>query len=618
MPELRAEVENGPWPRDPDEVCDLVMKGGVASGVVYPGAILALAKRYRFRNVGGTSAGAIAATVTAAAELGRREGREGGFERLRELADAICEPGRVLGLFQPRPENRSVFELAVRMMDAKAKGAGARRRVVLDSLRALWLPIVLLALIWAAAVSIAGYALFLWLGWWSALTWPVLAVSAAVGIGFLGSCAVILFVARPARALAATLGDREAGFGLCPGTSQPGFEKPALSDWLHEHIQRCAGRTPADPPLTFADLKDREDDSRSIALQLMTTDVSSGRPVRLPLPDDNPFWFDADEIGRLVPAAIAEWMRDAAGEPEEIGGRKLHKVPGDRLPVLLATRMSLAVPGLLASVPFYEPREDVRRGYAEHWFSDGAITSNFPVHFFDALLPGHPTFGLDLMGAPDPELAEVVDDASADPTLRHVYLPSHPTEPEPLRWAEIQGFGGFVAQVLDTGLNWRDTLQMEMPGFRERVCHIRLDADEGGLNLSMDEDAVRGLMMRGAYAGESFDTFAFPTHRFTRYLMLMQMLEAELKRARDRFGFDRDEGDDERWFRARLSATLADERYPWTNANDPEWCAAARKATQAMLDLTAGWGSDAPGSLGFDRPDQTPTPRPALRIVPPV
>ena len=77
MPELRAEIESGPWPPKPEEVCDLVMKGGVSSGVVYPGAILALAKRYRFRNVGGTSAGAIAASVTAAAELGRREGGDG-------------------------------------------------------------------------------------------------------------------------------------------------------------------------------------------------------------------------------------------------------------------------------------------------------------------------------------------------------------------------------------------------------------------------------------------------------------------------------------------------------------------------------------------------------------
>ena len=43
------------------ETCDLAMKGGITSGVIYPQAVLALARRYRFRNIGGTSAGAIAA-----------------------------------------------------------------------------------------------------------------------------------------------------------------------------------------------------------------------------------------------------------------------------------------------------------------------------------------------------------------------------------------------------------------------------------------------------------------------------------------------------------------------------------------------------------------------------
>ena len=50
---------------------DLTMKGGTTSGVVYPLAICELATDFRFRNVGGTSAGAIVAALTAAAELGR-------------------------------------------------------------------------------------------------------------------------------------------------------------------------------------------------------------------------------------------------------------------------------------------------------------------------------------------------------------------------------------------------------------------------------------------------------------------------------------------------------------------------------------------------------------------
>ena len=50
-----------------DRFCDLVMKGGITSGVVYPGAIDQLSRHYRFKNIGGTSAGAIAAAATAAA-----------------------------------------------------------------------------------------------------------------------------------------------------------------------------------------------------------------------------------------------------------------------------------------------------------------------------------------------------------------------------------------------------------------------------------------------------------------------------------------------------------------------------------------------------------------------
>ena len=41
--------------------CDVVMKGGITSGIVYPRAIARLAAHYRLRSVGGASAGAIAA-----------------------------------------------------------------------------------------------------------------------------------------------------------------------------------------------------------------------------------------------------------------------------------------------------------------------------------------------------------------------------------------------------------------------------------------------------------------------------------------------------------------------------------------------------------------------------
>ena len=47
--------------------CDLVMKGGITSGIVYPLAACELARQYRFRSIGGSSAGAIGAVMVAAA-----------------------------------------------------------------------------------------------------------------------------------------------------------------------------------------------------------------------------------------------------------------------------------------------------------------------------------------------------------------------------------------------------------------------------------------------------------------------------------------------------------------------------------------------------------------------
>ena len=83
--------------------CDVIMKGGITSGVIYPGRRLRLAKTYRLRSIGGASAGAIAAAAAAAAECGRATG---GFELLEPLPTTSPRPrpGAVRGwlrLFQP-------------------------------------------------------------------------------------------------------------------------------------------------------------------------------------------------------------------------------------------------------------------------------------------------------------------------------------------------------------------------------------------------------------------------------------------------------------------------------------------------------------------------------------
>ena len=79
---------NTPVSSSPSRYCDIVMKGGITSGVVYPAAVVELSKTYSFKNIGGTSAGAIAAAVTAAAEYGRQHGR-GGFDEVASLPHAL-------------------------------------------------------------------------------------------------------------------------------------------------------------------------------------------------------------------------------------------------------------------------------------------------------------------------------------------------------------------------------------------------------------------------------------------------------------------------------------------------------------------------------------------------
>lgn len=55
------------------DYCDLVMKGGITSGIVHPAAALALSERYRFKNIGGTSAGAILALPSDALQAARHD-----------------------------------------------------------------------------------------------------------------------------------------------------------------------------------------------------------------------------------------------------------------------------------------------------------------------------------------------------------------------------------------------------------------------------------------------------------------------------------------------------------------------------------------------------------------
>src|SRR3569832_2036893 len=101
-------------PEKPAQSCDVVLKGGITSGVVYPLALVALSKKYRLSQNRGTSAGAIAAAA-AAAEYGRYV-PGGGVERLAKIPQEVGP--HLLSLFQPAPALKPLFNIFIATLQA--------------------------------------------------------------------------------------------------------------------------------------------------------------------------------------------------------------------------------------------------------------------------------------------------------------------------------------------------------------------------------------------------------------------------------------------------------------------------------------------------------------------
>jgi predicted acylesterase/phospholipase RssA len=94
--------------------CNLVMKGAIVSGVVYPSVITQLKDYHDFHNIGGTSAGAIAAAAAAAAEYRRQKAiaegdvahQDDGFNYMQDqLSSTLGKQGFLFSLF-PRDAQR--------------------------------------------------------------------------------------------------------------------------------------------------------------------------------------------------------------------------------------------------------------------------------------------------------------------------------------------------------------------------------------------------------------------------------------------------------------------------------------------------------------------------------
>jgi hypothetical protein len=125
--------------------CDLVVKGGITSGVVFPRAIHELSKTYRLKNIAGTSAGAIAAVMAAAAQY--RENQTGdreAFESLKALPKEMAGPGslgkgtKMLELFQPTPATSPLYDLSMSILRIKEIFKTRRSRNTVGARLSAW------------------------------------------------------------------------------------------------------------------------------------------------------------------------------------------------------------------------------------------------------------------------------------------------------------------------------------------------------------------------------------------------------------------------------------------------------------------------------------------------
>jgi predicted acylesterase/phospholipase RssA len=523
--------------------CDIILKGGITSGIVYPSAIATLATHYRLRSIGGTSAGAIAAAAAAAAEYGRASG---GFDKLAALPATLGEIDakgrtRLFRLFEPQASTKALFDLLVAglMPDAQHRW--------LASLRWLGAAVAnfpLMAILIALA-TVLGAALLL-AGDMSPPRFVLIAVIAVVAFVLLLATWIVVIAARRIGA---------NGYGLCSGMG----DEAALTPWLYGTLQSIASRAP-DEPLTFGDLWKnpdpvdakpgdalRETHLRRIDLRLMTTALSHGRPYSFPL-EINDFYFDADEWLALFPAVVIDHLIARAGAAVAEGplAGKYKLCAMEELPIIVPVRMSLAFPVLLSAVPLYRTRHDPdleRPGgwldVAEKvWFSDGGICSNFPVHFFDATLPSRPTFGIDLTDQ------RFVRANPRDPE-DFVWMPAHNGSGATTEVVDVDRDGkpsvvGFLKSIIRTMQDWTDATQLGAPGFRDRVVHVRLTADEGGLNLRMKPELIARVAARGAEAARVLLAHyahrdpppgivtGWRNHRWVRYRVAMRLIEQSL------------------------------------------------------------------------------------------
>ncbi|MFZ0031316.1 MAG: hypothetical protein WAK84_05535 [Candidatus Cybelea sp.] len=508
--------------------CDIVMKGGITSGVVYPAGVIALSEKYRFRNIGGTSAGAIAASLTAAAEYGRQKQSGTAFAGLNDVCRWVCGSGNLFGLFKANRSTAPLFAILTRVLESPPGQS---------KLLAAFIALLTCNAAACAAAAIPGLLFAIYgiaSGHWWAVAFGVclIAVLPLLASGFIVFDCV-------ANKVPANL------YGVCCGLDDTNpNDTGVLTAWLANAIDSLAGVQGREEPLTFADLwgpqaaaasptsdthedayaRDLQRAAREINLETITTNLTHGRPYRFPF-ETNVFYFDPADFRKLFPARIVDHMvkksrKPSGNDPTEPARMEsaLPRLPlpeaGD-LPIVVAARMSLSFPLLISAVPLYavdwglQYNEDNRSAprFEKCWFSDGGLSSNFPIHLFDSPIPTRPTFAFDLDAFP------LGQDEDSD-QCKNVSMPNRNGNLLET-WTRFEhpapSLGGFLGAILNAMQNWQDNMQSRIPGFRDRIVHVYLNAAEGGMNLNMSPELLEKLAARGTCAGQRLiDNFAQP------------------------------------------------------------------------------------------------------------
>jgi hypothetical protein len=622
------------------------MKGGITSGVVYPTAISELAKHFRLRSIGGTSAGAIAAATAAAAEYRANKGDRSGFADLEKLPAFLGNKNEtgstnLFTFFQPQKRTKRLFATLIGALEASGPLAAAFRVFGRALLR---FPLfIVLGMIPGAVLVVLGATHH---GPGLRITGIVIGVLVGIAGAIVG--VVIRLVWHFGKRLPANF------FGFCTGMSTNpkgdeaaggSSEGQALTVWLTKYLNELAGLGADDDPLTFGQLWWPDlpagmmgpEDQRAIRLEMFTTCLSMGRPFRLPFRREenvreNTWYFRESEFRQFFPRKVVDWMKDHPRKIPERANVDSEFLPMPdpwNLPVVVATRLSLSFPILLSAPPLYAPKfgvgvhgesnavEEVQgAGKASGgspemllcWFSDGGICSNFPLHFFDAPIPGWPTFGINLV---EKEAGD-----SGNP-----WMP--PTNNAGIhdRWSKVDQAGGigalfsFVGAIIATMQNWSDNTLSRMPGYRDRIAHVRLTKEEGGLNLQMPAERINHLSGLGRDAAVEFARrFAapeslpmdWPNHRWIRFRSMLASV-VEMAQSIDHRCSNPQAGDEsyESWI-ARLGVKDAPS-YRWRNQ---EQRTLAIKTLDELRRLGRKWnGADASLDAPRPRPELRPRPR---------